>query len=165
MNASCPAAVFALLLVGVGCATSLTPEGLQAEAPALSGRWMGRVSVGARAPKDPHPRFQAAGTTLDLDLAAFSQRLADLLSQSLREAGLDVGSEGKKIEVEAVFLDFLFQGPCYLDYNVHLGNGESFGLQSSGDSALYTKACRMAMEEAVLLTLDDARTRRYLGER
>ena len=146
-----------------GCATTITPDSFDAEAPELPGAWRGPVSVVSLAQENPHPRFNANGIAFEVDLNSFSSNLAELVSDSLRSAGTDVGIGGKRMRVEVVLLDFMFQGPCFLDYSVHLGNGEVFGQQAIGESSGFTRACRKALEAAVPLILEDARTVGYLG--
>jgi len=107
-------------------------------------------------------RFNANGVTFDIDLNEFSEELARLLRESLEEAGGSAGA-GPEIRVQVDYVDFMFQGPCLLDYRVVLGDGEPFGLQSSGDSTNFAYACRAALEAAVSQVFDDERTVTFLG--
>ena len=79
-----------------------------------------------------------------VDLDAFSEHLADLIRESLRESGIASDVDAKQIEIEVVHLDFMFKGPCLIDYNVTLGGEDRFGLQSTGESGNFAKACRSA---------------------
>jgi hypothetical protein len=159
-----PAALL-LACAALGCSTVVTPDTFDAEAPLLKSPWPGPVAVLALAQERPHPRFNANGVVFDVDLESFSTHLAGLVAESLRTGGTKIGPSEKSLQVEVVLLDFMFQGPCYLDYNVHLGNGQSFGQQTTGDSSNFTGACRKALEGAVPLILQDTRTARYLGGR
>jgi hypothetical protein len=101
--------------------------------------------------------------TFEIDLNEFSRQLADLVSESLERAGAAIGPAGKGVAVEVVYLDFMFQGPCYVDYTVELGNGEVFGQQATGESSNFTTGCTRALETAVKQIIGDVRTGRYLG--
>ena len=108
-------------------------------------------------------RFNANGMTFAVDLNEFSEQLAGLVTESLEGGGAKIGPGQKTLEIGIVYLDFMFQGPCYIDYTVELGDGELFGQQSSGESRLFDKACARALEAAVVLILEDERTQQYLG--
>ncbi len=154
-------ATIALLWIGAGC-SSVTPASFAAEAPTIATKWSGAVSVSPAHTGDPASRFNASGMVFEANLDEFSDNLANLVRTSLRESGLEIESGGKEIEVEVVYLDFMFQGPCLLDYTVELGHSETFGLQSSGESANFQSACRSALESAVMQLLNDSRTRGYM---
>ncbi|MBT37935.1 MAG: hypothetical protein CL938_05225 [Deltaproteobacteria bacterium] len=97
-----------------------------------------------------------------VNLDEFSDNLAQLLRTSLLESGVVIAGGGKKIEIEVVFLDFLFQGPCLVDYTVTLDGSLFFGLQSTGESSNFQTACRSALEDSVTQILNDARTQAYM---
>ena len=164
MNRRSLGAVVLFALLASGCAITLTPASFGAKAPTVSGAWRGPIAVSSIAQENPHPRFNANGTAFPVDLNLFSENLAELLSDSLQSAGVEIGSGGKSLRVEVVLLDFMFQGPCFVDYNVHLGDGKIFGQQTTGESVLFNRACRMAFESAVSQILQDARIIGYLGE-
>ncbi|MDP7073374.1 MAG: hypothetical protein QF910_02180, partial [Myxococcota bacterium] len=111
---------------------------------------------------DPTSRFNANGMQFSVNLDEFSDNLAQLLRTSLRESGVVIAGGGKKIEIEVVFLDFLFQGPCLVDYTVTLDGSLFFGLQSTGESSNFQTACRSALEDSVTQILNDARTQAYM---
>ncbi len=155
-------AVMPLLLCAVtGCST-VTPASFGAKAPSISGEWSGPVAVNALHTGEPASRLNANGMEFDIDLHTFSDHLAELLRTSLRDSGTEMGPGGKEIHLEVEYLDFMYQGPCLLDYTVQLGETSVFGLQSSGASSNFAKACRSALESAVLQILRDQRTRAYM---
>ncbi len=98
-----------------------------------------------------------------MNLDDFSNELARLVRESLQNAGAAIAPGHKTIEVRVVYLDFMFQGPCLVDFDTHLGSGEIFGLQASGERSFYDKACRLAFEAAVKQIVEDPRTTAYLG--
>lgn len=143
-----------------GCVT-VTPKGFGAEAPRVMAPDAAPVAVSARLVEAPTSRFNANGIAFDVDRNVFSQELAALLSESLSRAGVDVTGE-RQIEVQVDYIDFLFKGPCLLDYRVILGGGETFGLQSRGESGNFSIACRRAVEAAVADIVHDERTAAFL---
>jgi hypothetical protein len=99
----------------------------------------------------------------DVDLDVFSDHLAELVRTSLRESGVEIAPGGKNLRLEVVLLDFMYRGPCLVDYTVELGDAERFGLQSTGESSNFQVACRRALQSVVLQLLNDPRTSRYMG--
>ncbi len=150
--------------LATGC-TTVTPGSFASEAPAIAAKWPGAVSITAVHRSDPASRFNANGDVSEIDLNAFSDELARLVRESLAKGGTSTSIGDKTLAVQVIYLDFLFQGPCLVDYRVELGNGEVFGAQSSGDSASYTQGCRSAFESAVRQIVSDARTIAYAGAR
>jgi hypothetical protein len=154
-------AIVALVWLGAGC-TSLAPSDFDAEAPQIAAPWSGPVEVSGVHQATPRSRLHANGMTFDLDLDAFSEDLARLLREALREAGVSTRGGGKAIGLQVVYLDFLFGGLCLVDVTVTLGAQQRFGLQSAGEAISFVSACRKALEDAVVGVVNDARTRRYL---
>lgn len=144
----------------VGCST-VTPASFSAKAPSVVVSWPGPVSVSAVHVANPRSRLNANGTAFELDLDQFSDELARLVRESLEKAGTATGPGSKTLEVQVIYLDFMYQGPCLVDYRVALGNGEVFGAQSTGDSANFAKACRMALQSAVERIVGDPRAVAY----
>ncbi len=151
----------ALVLATTACST-VTPASFNAKAPAVSIRATAPVSVQAQLTGSSASRFNANGFTFGVDLDAFSSELARLLVKSLRDAGVQIPGE-REIHVQVIYIDFMFQGPCILDYNVSLGANGPFGMQSRGDSSNFAIACRAAMEQAVTDIVADSRTAQFLG--
>jgi hypothetical protein len=152
----------AVLTFAVGCST-VTPASFSAKAPAVSVAWPGPLSVRAAHRDDPISRFNANGTAFEANLDRFSDELARLLRDSLEKAGTKTTGGDKTLELQVIYLDFMFQGPCLLDYTVRLGNGEVFGAQSTGDSSNFAWGCRTALESAVTQIVGDSRTVAYAG--
>jgi len=152
----------ALALLATGCGT-LKPADFKAEPTAIKTAWSGPVEVAGLHKSDPAGRFNANGVAFEIDLDAYSDYLAELVRTSLRDSGVAIGPGGRKLRLEVVYLDFMFQGPCLVDYTVELGNAERFGLQSSGKSSNFATACRSAFEGVVLQVLNDPRTLAYMG--
>ena len=151
-----------VLAFAPGCYT-FTPASLDIEPPSITGRWPAPVWVTAAPRANPLSRFHPAGNSYEANLDDFSQELARLLRESLQNGGATLGPGHKTIEVQVVYVDYLFQGPCLVDFDTRLGTGEVFGLQASGDGARFDTACRLAFESAVLQALEDPRTMAYLG--
>jgi len=150
------------LLVAAGCST-VKPAGFHAKPPeiTLQAAEAPTVSVSPQLRDDPTSHFNANGVTFDIDRNAFSTELARLLAESLKNAGVPAGGD-REIRVAVVYLDFLFSGPCVLDYNVGLGEQPAFGMQSRGDSSNFATACRRALENAVRDIVADSRTAAFL---
>ena len=114
-----------------------------------------------------HERSYAAARALvlleDPLLEEHLPRLALDVLRAAQLAGRGLEEPHETIEVQVVYVDYLFQGPCLVDFDTRLGTGEVFGLQASGDGARFDTACRLAFESAVLQTLEDRRTVAYLG--
>ena len=72
-------------------------------------------------------------------------------------------SEARTIAIQVFYLDFLFQGPCLVDYTVTLGEEPPFGLQAIGQSSNLKRACRAAFEAAVSQIVGHPRTAQYLA--
>lgn len=145
-----------------GCST-VTPASFRAEAPDLSRSWPNQVSVTPSYGESPQSRFNASGMTFDANLDQFSEQLAGLVAASLEKSGTTIGPGDRSIEIQVVYLDFMFQGPCMIDYTVTLGNGEVFGQQAIGPSKMFTTACARALEVAIEQIVFDSRTSAYLG--
>lgn len=156
--------VLPLLLASTGCST-LTPESFRAQAPPLSVSFPGPVAVTPVIREVAASHLNANGVAFEVDLNRFSEKLAALLAESLGKAGTTIGAGGGVLAVEVVYLDFMFQGPCYVDVTTTLGNGERFGQQTVGESSNFVTACRSALESAVLSIANDPRTASYLGGR
>lgn len=150
------------LWMALACA-SVSPSNFDADAPKLAVSWPGPVSVTAVKRENPESRFNTGNAVFKVNLDEFSEQLSDLVSESLEKSGTPIGGGGKHMQIEVVYLDFMFQGPCYVDYTVTLGNGEVFGQQASGASRLFDTACAKALESAVGMIIGEARTLRYLG--
>lgn len=148
--------------LALGCST-VTPASFRAKAPDLSQQWSGDVSVTPGYAVDPLSRFNANGVTFDVNLDQFSEQLAELVAESLAKSGATIGPSDRTMEIQVVYLDFLFQGPCLVDYSVRLGNGDVFGQQAAAPSKIFTTACARALEQAVQEILRDSRTITYLG--
>ena len=142
----------------------MTPANFSAKPPAINTAWNGPLEVTAAYHGDPASRFNANGMQFSVNLDEFSDNLAHLLRTSLRESGVVIAAGGKNIQVEVVFLDFLFQGPCLVDYTVTLGKSEIFGLQSAGASSNFQTACRSALADSVSQIVNDPRTQAYMRE-
>lgn len=151
-----------ILPLALGC-YSFVPARLDAKPPPIARRWPQPVSVAATPRENPLSRFTPEGHIYEANLDDFSQELARLLRETLQNGGATVAPGHRSIEVQVVYVDFMFQGPCLVDFDTRLGSGEVFGLQSSGDSMYFEKACRLAFESAVKQVLDDPRTVAYLG--
>jgi hypothetical protein len=141
----------------------VSPSDFPAQAPAVPISFRGAVSVLPEQHENAESRFNAAGVTYAADLNAFSEQLAGLVAESLERGGATIGPAEYSLEIQVVHLDFMFQGPCYVDYIVELGSGERFGQQASGESRLPGRACARALEAAVVQILEDRRTARHLG--
>ncbi len=148
------------LALSVGCG-SVTPASFRAKAPSVSAPVGAAVVIRAQPQDEPLSRFNASGFAFDLNRDEFSNELARLLEESLDTAGVDVDGE-RPIRVQVDYLDFMFQGPCILDYRVWLGEGAAFGLQSEGTSSNFATACRGAFEAAVSDIVRDSRTVEFL---
>lgn len=148
--------------LALGCST-VTPASFRAKAPDLSRSWPGKVSVTPAYDESPQSRFNANGITFEANLDQFSEQLAGLVAGSLEKSGTTIGPGDRSIEIQVVYLDFLFQGPCMIDYTVTLGNGDVFGQQAIGPSKMFTTACARALEGAVEKIVFDSRTSAYLG--
>jgi len=146
----------------LGCST-VTPASFRAKAPPLTTSWPGPTLVTAGYAEKPDSRFNANGVAFEANLDEFSKQLAGLLSDSLRNSGTKIGAGGGVIEVRVIYMDFMFQGPCLLDYSVRLSNGTVFGQQSTGKSGNFAVACTRALEGAVKKIANDVRTAKYLG--
>jgi hypothetical protein len=153
-----------MLALGLGCST-LTPATFRAKAPDVAPGLRGPVSVTPVHSERPASRFNANGMLFEANLDRFSEQLAGLVAESLEKSGTALGAGGGSLEIQVVYLDFMFQGPCIVDSTVRLGNGAVFGLQATGASKLYDRACARALEAAVRQILGDPRTTAYLGGR
>lgn len=151
-----------VLLLVIGCST-ITPASFSAKATNLSSAWPSPVSVVSGHSETPLSRFNANGMVFEADLNQFSDELAKLVRESLEKAGTPIAPGHKTLEVHVVYLDLMFQGPCLLDFNTRLGNGEVLGMQSIGDSSNFATGCRAAFESAVLQIINDQRTIAYMG--
>jgi len=152
-------AVAVALCSAVGC-VSVTPKGFGAKAPYITPA-KGSVSVSARLVDSPASRFNANGMAFDVDRNRFSEELAQLLEESLARAGVDTNG-ARRLEVQVDYIDFMFQGPCILDYRVIFDGRETLGLQSLGDSSNFAFACRSAVEAAVQDIASHKRTIEFL---
>lgn len=148
--------------LALGCST-VTPASFRAKAPELSRSWPGQISVTPSYSENPETRFNANGAAFEANLDQFSEQLAGLVAESLQKSGTSIGSSGKAVEIQVVYLDFMFQGPCIVDYTVTLGNGDVFGQQATGPSKMFTTACARALEGAARQIILDSRTAAYLG--
>ena len=156
--------IAAYLSLVLGC-TTMSPSDFRAKAPDVLVSWPGPVAVTPGKHVNPQSRLNTPGGTFPVDLDEFSAHLAELLSESLEKSGTAIGPGGKSIEIRVVYLDVMMQDYCYLDYTVTLGNGEIFGQQATGKSALFDRACRQAIEQAVGLIVAEPRTTLYLAGR
>lgn len=78
-----------LALLGTGCST-ITPASFGAEAPRLSVPWSGPIAVSAAPRENPGSRFNANGIAFEVNLDEFSEHLAGLVTDCLRESGVAV---------------------------------------------------------------------------
>jgi hypothetical protein len=142
--------------------SSIAAKGFRATPPALPPIAGARaVTVVPLVREDGQARFNANGITYEIDRNEVSAELARLLEQSLAGAGVSI--HGKRtLKLAVVYMDFMFQGPCVLDYDVWLGSKHAFGSQARGDSWNFATACRLAMESAAEDIATDARTREFL---
>jgi hypothetical protein len=155
-------AIYLLGALALSSCSTISPKGFHAAPPAVSTiAAAAAVTVVPMVRVDNQARFNANGITYALDRNEFSTELARLLEQSLAGAGVKIGGD-RTLEVAVVYMDFLFQGPCLLDYDVRLGSEHVFGSQSRGDSWNFATACRLAMESAAKNIATDARTREFL---
>jgi hypothetical protein len=152
----------AVVLLGAaiaGCASAAKPSAFGADPPSVSFP-AASVSVAPVIRPDAASRLNANGVTFPVDLNEYSDELAGLVRKSLEQAGVHSGPQVIRIQVD--YIDFMYQGPCILDYRVQLGDLSAFGLQSKGDSALFNVACAEALESAVVAILSDGRTRSFM---
>lgn len=151
-----------MIFLGVGCA--VTPESFDAEPQPLATPWPGPVSVGPGGHPEAISALLAEGRIYPLELDALSDKLARLLVESLEGAGTTIGPGGASLMLRVVHVDYLFEGPCLIDYTVTLGTGERFGLQAAGDVWTGFKAsCGEALEAAVRQVTGDSRITEYLA--
>jgi hypothetical protein len=151
----------ALFLFG-GCA-SFSPKSIGAEPQAVTLAWSGPVSVVPIMTGNGMSDVYAPMKMIPIDLNDYSESLAELVRLSIEKAGGATGGEERTIAVQVTYLDFLFQGPCLLDYRVVLGNEPPFGNQATGQNKNLKRACRAAFESAVSQIVGHPRTVQYLG--
>ncbi|MEE2664224.1 MAG: hypothetical protein VX681_08905 [Myxococcota bacterium] len=147
----------------LGC-TTLTPASFRAKPPEFDPIQGGPVVVLAGYTEPEAWRFNANGITFDYNRNAFSEDLARLVSGALSGAGVAVGEGGDPITVRVVYLDFMFQGPCIVDYAVKYGESAWAGGQARYESSNFATACREALELAAHDIVADPRTQLHLGE-
>jgi hypothetical protein len=150
-----------LFLFG-GCA-SFSPKSIGAEPQAVTLAWSGPVSVVPLTTDNGMSDVFAPMKMIPIDLNDYSESLAELVRLSIEKAGGATGGEERIIAVQVTYLDFLFQGPCLLDYRVVLGDETPFGDQTTGQDKNLKRACRAAFEAAVSQIVGHPRTVRYLG--
>lgn len=152
-----------LVVTQLGCA-SLSLESFKATPPEVTFELSSTSQAGVSISAEPHPnpaiRLHVKGSAYDFDRNSLSNELVRLLSGSFETAGLNVvGTQRIRLQVD--HLDYLFFGPCIVDFHVWLGNEPAFGLQSEGSGAVRT-ACRQALENAVLNVASHPRTIDFL---
>jgi hypothetical protein len=151
------------LILSVAC-TTITPASFSAKPPEVGSMSGGPVAVTGEHAQPASWRFHAAGVAYEYDRNAFSDELARLVAQSLSRAGAVIGAGGGSIAVRVIYLDFLFQGPCIVDYAVRYGDDDTWtGGQTQYDSASFATACREALEQAAAEIAAARRTRDYVG--
>lgn len=151
--------MMASLVAGCG---AIRPSTMGAKAQSMSSDVVA-VAVDLRAVphETPASHFNANGVTFDINRDHFSEDLVVLLRESLEGAG-GVSAGPRTIGVRVDYVDFMFQGPCLIDFRVVLGDQSPFGLQTVGESTNFSYACRSAIEAAVPAVFDDPRTVHYL---
>ena len=158
-----PAIYLVATLALCGCGT-LSPASLRAKPPELDPIGGGRPVVVLADYAEPETwRFNANGLVFEYNRNAFSEDLARLVSGALSGAGVAVGGGGDAITVRVIYLDFMFQGPCIVDYAVRHGEGEWAGGQTRYESSNFATACREALEIAAREIASSPRTLAHLG--
>lgn len=152
-------------IAGLCACVSFTPEDLKPEARRAAIAAAAPAEVVAVATNNAPEFLYVNGQSKEVDLDGFSKVLATLVADSLRASGVGIEVGGRPISLQVAWLDFMFQGPCIVDYNVVLGENEPFGQQSKGRGGNLEKACRLAFEAASDQILRDVRTVRYLEEK
>ena len=155
------AVMLSIAVAALGC-TSFTPAGLKAKPPEVRGLEGGPVAVVGQHEEPTLLQLNANGVEIEYDRNGFADELARLVAESMSEAGVNVGAGGGTIGVRIVYMDFLFQGPCIVDYGIRYGDGDWLGGQARHESSSFMTACREALEQAASEIASSSRTRSYL---
>jgi hypothetical protein len=149
------------LIPAAGCAITVDPADFPVEVPSVPASVNGPISVESTTRPNATFNFNFGVMDLPVDLNAFSARLAALVADSLRARGADL-SGGRTMRLQVDYVAFMVPSHCLLDYRVYLGDAAPFGLQSTGDSRLFDRACGTAFASAVRAILTDPRTTAFL---
>ena len=151
----------ALFLFG-GCA-SFSPKSIGAKPQPVTPAWSGPVRVVPLKMENAMSKLYVMAKAQEIDLNDYSDSMAELVRLSLEQSGVATAGAERTLAVQVIYLDFLFQGPCLVDYTVTLGEEPPFGLQAQGQSSNLKRACRAAFESAVSQIVGHPRTAQYLG--
>jgi len=146
----------------VGC-SSINAASFKPKPQEVTVHWNRPVQVVPIAREDGAGRLNANGMAFDIDLNEFSSVLSKLVNDSLSKSGATLAPGDRTISIEVIYVDYMYKGFCLIDYTVTLGNGTLRGFQASGESALFDRACRKALESAVAQIVNDPQTIRYMG--
>src|SRR5262245_56465642 len=86
----------AALALAVGC-TTVTPQSFAAKPQAVSVAWSGPLSITSAHRDDPIGRFNANGSVFEVNFDRFSDELARLVRESLRQGGTAIDPGDKTL--------------------------------------------------------------------